>query len=122
MNSNGVLTFSDVGFTGHQPRNFPFHSPPLIAPFWYDLDPSAGGNISYRQTNDSTLLQDVHSLLLELNVEDLMDFYPTHLFIATWYQVPAFMAPPWVMNLYRYVKSFQICLFFIMLRHTTLFK
>ena len=91
-----MLAFGDVDFIDFEPRHFPFQSPPLIAPFWYDLDPSAGGNISYRQTNDSNTLNNVQSLLLELDVEEVMDFSPTHLFIATWNQVPAFYAPLWV--------------------------
>ena len=88
-----MLAFGDVHFTDYQPRHFPFRSPPLIAPFWYDLNPRAGGNISYRQTNDSTILKNVRSLLLELGVEEVMDFSPIHIFIVTWNQVPAYNGP-----------------------------
>lgn len=90
MNSNGVLSLGSVGFTDYVTRAFPFSSPPLIAPFWRDFDPSVGGSISYRQTNDSTLLQAVHSLILYSSLEQLLDFFPSHLFIATWYQVPPY--------------------------------
>ena len=89
MNSNGVLSFDDP-FTEYRPRVFPFISPPLIAPFWRDLNPSRGGSISYRQTNDSLELQRVHGLLSSLDVGDLVGFFPIQLFVVTWNQVPPF--------------------------------
>ena len=94
MNSNGVLSFGGTGFIEYTPREFPFPSPPLIAPFWHDFNPNVGGSIFYRQTNDSAQLQLVHTMLSDLDVEgldlDLANFHPTQLFIATWYQVPPF--------------------------------
>ena len=91
VNSNGVLSFESP-FTEFSPREFPFSSPPLIAPFWHDFNPSAGGNISYRQSNDSIQLRDVHRLLLGLDAHDinLTRFYPEQTFIATWDQVPPY--------------------------------
>lgn len=67
-------------------------SPPLIAPFWDDFNPRRGGNIFYRQTNDSDqlyLFYNYTSLLMDCEAE-LVDCYPTHLFIATWDHVPPF--------------------------------
>ena len=91
-----MLSFGGMEFTDYLSRSFPLNSnfPPLIAPFWYDLNPQRGGNISYRQTNDSITLQDVHSLLSGLDdVTEFSDFYPTSLFIATWYQVEPIDGP-----------------------------
>ena len=95
MNSNGVLSFGTEGFTDFQARRFPFESPPLIAPFWDDFNPRRGGNISYRQTNDSDqlhLFYNYTSLVMDCETEN----YPTHLFIATWDQVPPYSYLPTV--------------------------
>ena len=61
--------------------------PPLIAPFWDDVNPSIGGNIYYRQSNDSSSQLAFQRLLLGLDVGELAEFLPTNLFIATWDQV-----------------------------------
>ena len=93
MNSNGVLSF-EKRFTDFFARLFPFESPPLIAPFWDDFNPRRGGMIYYRQTNDTDQLQLFYNYSLLLKDDETenwaADFYPTHLFIATWYQVPPF--------------------------------
>ena len=98
-----MLSFGDTPFVDFSPRPFPIISPPLIAPFWYDLDPSAGGSISYRVSNDSELLSSFNSLWEQLNVGDLTNFIPTNLFIATWYQVPVFGSDPFGVSPYNYV-------------------
>ena len=73
------------------PQAFPLRSPPLIAPFWHDFGPYLGGNIYYRQTNDSQLLQLYHTRLsTALATKDLGNFFPTLLFTATWDQVAQF--------------------------------
>jgi hypothetical protein len=95
VNSNGVISFGVVGFRDYRAIPFPFQSPPLIAPFWDDFDPSVRGAIYYRQTNDSDQLQLFYNYTLLLNDEELNDseYYPTHLFIATWDEVPPFGIP-----------------------------
>lgn len=90
MNSNGVISFGIEGFRNFHAVPFPFRSPPLIAPFWDDFDPSVGGAIYYRLTNDSDQLQLFCNYTLLLKDEELNEYYPTHLFIATWHQVPPF--------------------------------
>ena len=91
VNSNGLLSF-ERQFTLYRPQEFPVTSPPLIAPFWRDFNPSVGGNITYRQTNDSIQLESVHRLLqnFEIGNVNLSVFYPEHIFIVTWDQVPPF--------------------------------
>ena len=91
VNSNGVVSFGNMGFTDFEARPFPFESPPLIAPFWDDFNPSDGGMIYYRQTNDSDQLQlfSNYTLLLEDDVVE-NDYNPTRLFIATWDRVPPY--------------------------------
>ena len=85
-----MLSLGENGFTDFDSRSFPISSPPLIAPFWFDLDPSTGGSISYRVSNDSGLLSNFSSLWEQLNVGDLTGFVPTYVFIATWDRVPVF--------------------------------
>ena len=90
VNSNGVLSFEDT-FTDHDPTRFPNESPPLIAPFWQDFNPSLSGNISYRQTNDSDQLQYFETLYSSLvGIDKASGFSPVLLFIVTWDQVPEF--------------------------------
>lgn len=83
-----MLSF-DAAFTAPQSTTFPFTSPPLIVPFWSDFDPSTGGSISYRQTSEFENLIPLYELLaiLQSDVEELTDFIPTHMFVATWHQV-----------------------------------
>lgn len=88
VNSNGVLSFG-AAFTAPQPTTFPFISRPLIVPFWSDFDPSTGGSIFYRQTSELENLFALYELLaiLQSDVEELIDFIPTHMLVATWHQV-----------------------------------
>ena len=91
MNSNGVLSFERSFTSCCAPRTFPSSSPPLIAPFWHDFDPTVGGKIYYRQTNDPRQLQLYHTRLsTALTTKGLSNFFPALLFIATWDQVPQF--------------------------------
>ena len=64
-------------------------SPPLIAPFWDDVDVTKGGTIYYRQDNTSSiaeqLQQDFHT-----EFPGIGSFYPTLVFVATWNRVQAF--------------------------------
>ena len=91
MNSNGLLSFG-TEFIHFIPRQFPITSPPLIAPFWRDFNPSVGGNITYRQSNDSFQLDGIHRLLLRLDFghANLTVFHPDHIFVATWHRVPPY--------------------------------
>lgn len=95
MNFNGVVSFGTEGFTEYYGRPFPFQSPPLVATFWDDIDSFFWEGLYYRQTNDSDLLQLFHNYTLPLKNGDSetelpYDYYPTHLFIATWNQVPPY--------------------------------
>ena len=94
MNSNGVLSFDATFANCCPPRDFPLVSPPLIAPFWHDVDLTSSGSegvIYYRQTNDSIYLQLVHILLMNVDdIGDLVNFFPKQIFIATWDLVPQF--------------------------------
>ena len=86
VNTNGILSFR-FPFTSPFIRRFPFLSNPLIAPYWENFDLSRGGNVFYRQTSNTTLLQRVQELLQE-SIPSASSFLPTTLFIATWDRVP----------------------------------
>ena len=58
----------------------------IIAPFWDGVDIRRFGNVFYRQTNDTTLLQRARDQLQEL-FPFSGNFTPTTLFIATWDRV-----------------------------------
>ena len=53
INTNGIISLGS-GYTVFIPRDYPFTSQPLIAPFWIDLITRNGGTISYRFLNDTT--------------------------------------------------------------------
>ena len=98
VNSNGILSFRSE-YLQYSPQLFPFAGLPLIAPFWDDVDITRFGNIFYRVTNNTTLLQRARDQLQEL-FPSSGNFTPTTLFIATWdrvaqfgggYQVSAYM-------------------------------
>ena len=76
-------------YISYRPEEFPITSPPLIAPFWRDFNPSIGGNITYRQSNDSLLLENIHAHLAN-GTANLTEFYPEYAFIVTWDRVPPY--------------------------------
>ncbi len=72
---------------------FPLSSsnPPVLAPFWADINPSAGGLVLYRETQDDLLLSRAANEV-RTAFPDQPAFTPVLLFIATWLQVPPFGA------------------------------
>ena len=106
VNTNGIISFSE-NFTSYSPSKFPSYPchhryyvngssyfvcrkfPALIAPFWRDFDLRQGGNIYYRQTADSYVIQSFHTLLLNNSVS-LNNIAITNIMIATWDRVPPY--------------------------------
>ena len=87
VNTNGDLSFGS-SYTSTGPQTFPTFSPPLIAPFFHDIDIRNGGTIYYRQTSDP---MDIISVITTLQIlPNLLIFTPTSLFIATWDRVAPF--------------------------------
>ena len=104
MNTNGVLSlgqsFTDFSSGG---SNFDsVSSPPIIAPFWDDVNINNGGTIYYRQDFSSSIAdqvqQDVNSLF-----PDVGSFSPSLVFVATWDRVEAFSS-----SLRGLVNTFQV--------------
>ena len=89
VNTNGILSFR-VPFTDFTPRMFPLpDNVPVIAPFWDNVDIERFGNISYRETTESTIRQKADAQLKEL-FPSAGSFTSTRLFIATWDRVAEF--------------------------------
>ena len=89
MNSNGVLSFGR-SFTRASGSNFNTESsPPIIAPFWDDVDVRRGGIIYYRQDNTSLIADQIQQ---DINMQfPSIGFFNTSLvFVATWDRVEPF--------------------------------
>ena len=75
-------------------------SPPLIAPFWDDVDVRRGGTIYYRQDNTSSIAEQTQQDI-SLQFHNISLFYPSLVFIATWDRVVRFGSP-------ELVNTFQV--------------
>ena len=82
MNTNGVVSL-DSQFTSPSPRLLPLSTLKIIAPYWGDVDTRGTGQIFYRQTTDTTLLDRV-SRQLQATYSLSLNVTITNLFIATW--------------------------------------
>ncbi len=75
-------------FTAYIPELFPLSlSNPLLAPFWADIDPTRGGSVLYRETQDLVLLSRYASEVRTAFPSLQPAFTPVSLFIVTWLQV-----------------------------------
>ena len=102
MNTNGVLSF---GATYTAPSSFGSgfsftFSPPLIAPFWDDIDITRGGTIYYRQ--DSTITELVQRAIAS-EYPEAASFQPSLVFVATWDRVE-----PYDISARGLVNTFQV--------------
>ena len=84
--TNGILSFNYYHDWYRISQRLSLSNVPLIAPFWVGFFIISSGNIFYRQTNDTTLLQRARDQLQEL-FPSSGNFTPTILFIATWDRV-----------------------------------
>ena len=93
MSTNGVLSFGQP-FTFYSSFGANFDSiripsPPLIAPFWDDVDIRNGGTIYYRQDNTLSIAQQIQQDI-SLQFHNISLFHPSLVFIATWDRVAPF--------------------------------
>ena len=88
MNTNGVLSlgqpFTRFSSFGSNFDSVP--SPPIIAPFWDDVDIRAAGTIFYRQDFSSSVADQVQQEIYA-QFPDIGFFYPSLVFVATWDRV-----------------------------------
>ena len=94
MNTNGLLSFGRP-FTVYNVANAggssfgTITSPPIIAPFWDDVNIVQGGQIFYRQVFDPLILDQVRLEVLS-QYPEVGFFAPSLVFVATWDRVAAF--------------------------------
>ncbi len=86
VNTNGLLSFlGAVNQYSSQP--FPFSgNKKLVAPFWSDVDTTHQGDVYYRQTTDSSILDQATQDVCNVFV-NLANFQASWVLIATWYDV-----------------------------------
>jgi hypothetical protein len=104
VNTNGVLSFGTT-FTSTSSGGRDFESvfsPPIIAPFWDDINIVDGGVIYYREVFDSLTVdlvrQEVASQFPEVGF-----FFPSLVFVATWDSVAQFGARNGLLNTFQTV-------------------
>ena len=77
-------------------------SPPIIAPFWDDINIGRGGVIYYRQDNSSSIADQVQQDIYA-QFPDIGFFHPSLVFVATWDRVEPFSS-----SLRGLVNTFQV--------------
>ncbi|XP_040182909.1 uncharacterized protein LOC120916155 [Rana temporaria] len=86
VNNNGLLSF-DAALGSSAPQHLPIATPgPFLAPFWSDVNNEISGNIYYRLSNDSKLLNITKNYLSRYF--PAVRFSPKWVFVATWDKVP----------------------------------
>ncbi|XP_052091067.1 protein mesh-like isoform X1 [Mytilus californianus] len=91
VNTNGVISFLGT-MSSYTPTPFPLGSSRrLVAPYWADMDTRNGGDIWYRETTNSTLLQKA-SVEIQTIFPRQYNFKASWMFIGTWKEVAFFGA------------------------------
>ena len=104
MNTNGVISFGRT-FTSASSGGSLFNavfSPPIIAPFWDDINIRNGGEIYYRQDTDPVVAEEVRQEVFS-QYPEVGPFSPTLVFVATWDRVAAFSGFPGLVNTFQVV-------------------
>ena len=72
----------------------------MIAPYWADADIRDFGNISYRILNESEPISNLQQIISSTFA--ISNFQPKEVFVATYYQVPAYEDMDRDPNQYQY--------------------
>ena len=87
VNINGGISFTD-SVSSFTPDDFPMEdAPPLIAPYWADVNTYKGGTIWYRESTNQTDLDMATAQITAFQSPKYTDFRATWVFIATWDEV-----------------------------------
>ena len=88
MNANGVLSFGQ-SYNRRSPgfQFTTFTSPPIITPFWDDINVNTGGRLYYRQESDPRTAEQIGQEISS-QFPEAEFFYPSLVFVATWDGVP----------------------------------
>ena len=85
VSTNGALSFGEK-LQGYSGEHLSLVNTTLVAPFWADVDTRESGEVFYRQTNESSCITNVATMLRAV-FEDAVGFTPFTVFIATWNNV-----------------------------------
>ncbi|CAF1091450.1 unnamed protein product [Brachionus calyciflorus] len=88
VSTNGLITF-DNGVGSYNPSHFPLKEIVGITPFWNDINTNNGGDIFYREINDTLTLSLIASDI-QNSFTGFNRFRPKWAFVATWFQVAQF--------------------------------
>jgi hypothetical protein len=104
VNTNGVLSFG-ASYILPVATDFNFvSSPPIIAPFWDDIDIRKGGTIYYHQDSNSTITELVQKAVAS-EYPEAASFQPSLVFVATWDRVEPYISGPDARGL---MNTFQV--------------
>ena len=104
VNTNGVLSFGR-SHTSPGITNFTIlFSPPIIAPFWDDINIVRGGAIYYRQDSNSTITELVQQAVAS-EYPEAASFEPSLVFVATWDRVEQFFSDTGHVNTFQVVVA-----------------
>ena len=82
VSTNGALSFSER-LQRYSGEGLSMANTALIAPFWADVDTREIGEVFYRQTNESSCIANVTTIIRKV-FADAVEFAPFTVFIATW--------------------------------------
>ncbi|XP_035660312.1 protein mesh-like [Branchiostoma floridae] len=86
VNTNGVISFLGQ-IRQFTPDSFPLgDGRRLITPFWGDVDTRNGGDVMYRETTDTSILERATSDITSA-FPDQPNFRASWVFVATWHEV-----------------------------------
>jgi len=86
INRGGLLSLGDYFYD--PPRDFPFDSFPLIAPFWTDLSLNFSGPIYYRVLTNQTVIDRVNTGVDLTNNAPTSTYRSTSALLVTWLDEP----------------------------------
>ena len=78
--------------------------PPIIAPFWNDINVNRGGTIYYRQDITSPIAKQIQQDIY-IHFPSIGFFYPSLVFVATWDRVAAYSS-----DFRGLVNTFQVAI------------
>ena len=104
MNTNGVLSFGQPHTsTSSGGSNFDsVSSPPIIAPFWDDINVNVSGTIYYSQDSSPTIAELFRQEVLS---QYAISFSPSLVFVATWDRVAQFGGSSSIVNTFQVVVA-----------------
>uniref|UniRef100_A0A670JEI9 NIDO domain-containing protein n=1 Tax=Podarcis muralis TaxID=64176 RepID=A0A670JEI9_PODMU len=115
VNNNGVVSFG-VNVSQYTPDPFPLDlGSPFVAPYWGDVDNTRGGDVLWRQTQDSAVLSRCTADINQYFPE--MSFTAVWALVATWDRVAYFGSASKKTNTFQAVLTTNNEIAFIILNY-----